>query len=406
MEYSGAGRNFMKALIFNPFSGAAGDMILGCALDLGADRQYVRELIEASVEVSVDIREVQKKGIKALDVRIVVPEKEKVRKYPELVDIIKSAKLPPRVEGSALDIFAKMAEAEAAVHGYSDLADLHFHEVGQSDALADVIGSSAAIHALGCDYIYCTPINVGSGTVESAHGTLPVPAPATLEILRSGKLYFKGSSVQKELLTPTGAAILAHFARPVEAFPQGRSLAIGYGAGDADLPGPNILQGVLSEPDSCLIQDTIEVLETNADDVSGEVLGNLYEELLAMGARDVVIIPATMKKGRPAHVIKVICKPEDSGKLARKIIVETGSLGIRVVPARHRLMAARKIEKVNLDIGGEYFEVAVKVARDTDGVLLNISAEFEDCKMVARKCGTPVKEVMRRAEEVAWKFFS
>ncbi|HII01927.1 TPA: nickel pincer cofactor biosynthesis protein LarC [Methanosarcinaceae archaeon] len=395
----------MKSLIFNPFSGAAGDMVLGCTLDLGADRQYVRELIEASVEVSVDIREVKKKGIKALDVRIGVPEKEKVRKSPELVDIIKSAKLPPRVEGSALDIFAKMAEAEAAVHGYSDLADLHFHEVGQSDALADVIGSSAAIHALNCDYIYCTPINVGSGTVESAHGTLPVPAPATLEILRSGKLYFMGSSVKKELLTPTGAAILAHFARPVEAFPQGRSLAIGYGAGDADLPGPNVLQGVLSEPDSCLIQDTIEVLETNADDVSGEVLGNLYEELLAMGARDVAIIPATMKKGRPAHIIKVICKPEDSAKLARKIIVETGSLGIRVVPARHRLMAARKIEKVNLDLGGEIFEVAVKVARDTEGVLLNISAEFEDCKMVARKCGTPVKEVMRRAEEVAWKLF-
>jgi uncharacterized protein (TIGR00299 family) protein len=396
----------MKALIFNPFSGASGDMILGCTLDLGADRQYVRELIEASVDVSVDIREVNKRGIKALDVRIGVPEKETVRKYPELIDIIKSAKLPPRVEASALDIFAKMAEAEASVHGQSDLADLHFHEVGQSDALADVIGSSAAIQALGCDAVYCTPINVGSGTVESAHGTLPVPAPATLEILRNGKLYFKGSNVKKELLTPTGAAVLAHFAKPVEAFPQGRVTAVGYGAGDADLPGPNVLQGLLSEPDSCLIQDTIEVLETNADDVSGEVLGNLYEELLTMGARDVAVIPATMKKGRPAHVIKVICKPEDSSKLARKIITETGSLGIRVVPTRHRLMAARKIEKLNINVGGEEFEVAVKVARDSEGVLLNISAEFEDCKQVARSSGLPVKEVMRRAEEVAWKRFS
>ncbi|AKB26421.1 hypothetical protein MSMTP_2952 [Methanosarcina sp. MTP4] len=401
-----AGRNFMKALIFNPFSGAAGDMILGCTLDLGADRQYVRELIEASVDVSVDIREVKKKGIKALDVRIGVPEKEKVRKYPELIDIIKSAKLPSLVEVSALDIFAKMAEAEAAVHGYSDLADLHFHEVGQSDALADVIGSSAAIHALGCDAVYCTPINVGSGTVESAHGTLPVPAPATLEILRNGKLFFRGGNVKKELLTPTGAAVLSHFAKSVEAFPQGRVTAVGYGAGDADLPGPNVLQGILSEPDSCLIQDTIEVLETNADDVSGEVLGNLFEELLVMGARDVVIIPATMKKGRPAHVIKVICKPEDSSKLARKIITETGSLGIRVIPTRHRLIAARKIETVRIDVDGKVFEVAVKVARDSEGVLLNISAEFEDCKQVARKSVTPVKEVMRRAEEAAWKLFS
>ena len=396
----------MKALVFNPFSGAAGDMILGCALDLGADRKAVKELIEASVDVSVDIREVVKKGIKALDVRINVPEKEPVRTYPELVDLVKAAKLPSRVEASALDIFLKMAEAEASVHGQPDLEQLHFHEVGQSDALADVIGSSAAIHALDCDSVYCTPINVGSGTIECAHGTLPVPAPATLELLRRGKLYFRGGGEKKELLTPTGAAILAHFARPVEAFPQGRVISIGYGAGDSDLAGPNVLQGVLSELDSCLIPDIIEVLETNADDVSGEVLGNLFEELLAMGARDVAIIPATMKKGRPAHIIKVIAKPEDTAKLARKIIIETGSLGVRVIPTRHRLMAARKIETVKLEVEGQVYEAAVKIARDSEGILLNISAEFEDCKKIAKTSGVPVKEVMRRAEEAARKLFS
>ena len=145
----------MKALIFNPFSGAAGDMILGCALDLGADRKAILELIESSVSVSVDVTEVLKKGIKALDVRINVPDKEPVRTYPELVDLIKAAKLPSEVEVSALDIFLKMAEAEASVHGQPDLEKLHFHEVGQSDALADVIGSSAAIHALNCDSVYC-----------------------------------------------------------------------------------------------------------------------------------------------------------------------------------------------------------------------------------------------------------
>ncbi len=279
----------MRSLIFNPFSGAAGDMILGCTLDLGADRESVKELIEASAPVSVDIREVVKKGIKALDVRINVPEREHARTYPELVDLIKEARLPSRVEASALDIFLKMAEAEASVHGVDDLDKLHFHEVGQSDALADVIGSSAAIHSLGCDSVYCTPINVGSGTIECAHGTLPVPAPATLELLRKGKLYFRGGNEEKELLTPTGAAILSHFARPVETFPQGRVISIGYGAGDTELKGPNVLQGILSDLDSCLIPDMIEVLETNADDVSGEVLGNLFEELLAMGARDVAI---------------------------------------------------------------------------------------------------------------------
>ncbi|KXS43831.1 MAG: hypothetical protein AWU59_901 [Methanolobus sp. T82-4] len=396
----------MRSLIFNPFSGAAGDMILGCTLDLGADRENVKELIEASAPVSVYIREVVKKGIKALDVRINVPEREHSRTYPELVDLIKEASLHSRVEASALDIFSKMAEAEAAVHGVDDLEKLHFHEVGQSDALADVIGSSAAIHSLGCDSVYCTPINVGSGTIECAHGTLPVPAPATLEVLSKGKLYFRGGNEQKELLTPTGAAILSHFARPVETFPQGRVISIGYGAGDAELSGPNVLQGVLSEMDSCLIPDIIEVLETNADDVSGEVLGNLFEELLSMGARDVAIIPATMKKGRPANIIKVIAKPEDTAKLARKIIVETGSLGVRVMPARHRLMAGRRIETLKFELEGEMYETAVKIARDSEGILLNISAEFEDCKRIARTSGIPVKEVIRRAEDTARKLFS
>lgn len=396
----------MKALIFNPFSGAAGDMILGCALDLGADRKAIKELVEASTSVSMEIREVVKKGIKALDVRIKVPDKEPARTYPELVDIIKAAKLPAMVETSVLDIFLKMAESEASVHGQPDLDRLHFHEVGQSDALADVIGSSAAIHALSCDSVYCMPINVGSGTVQCAHGILPVPAPATLELLKKGKLYFRGGSEKKELLTPTGAAILAHFARSVESFPQGRTISIGYGAGDSEMAGPNVLQGVLSELDSCLIPDMIEMLETNADDVSGEVLGNLFEELLAMGARDVAIIPATMKKGRPAHIIKVIAKPEDTAKLARKIIIETGSLGVRVVPTRHRLMAARKIEVIKLEVEGQIYGTAVKIARDSEGILLNISAEFEDCKKIAKASGVPVKEIMRKAEETARRLFS
>jgi hypothetical protein len=395
----------MKALVFNPFSGAAGDMILGCTLDLGADRKLVKELIEASVDVSVDIREVVKKGIKALDVRINVPEKEPVRKYPEILDMVKAAKLPLNVEASALDIFSRMAEAEASAHGQLDLEKLHFHEVGQSDALADIIGSSAAIHSLNCESIYCTPINVGSGTIKCAHGILPVPAPATLELLRKGKFYFRGGIEQKELLTPTGAAILSHFARPLEAFPQGRIISIGYGAGDSELSGPNVLQGILCELDSCLIPDIIEVLETNADDVSGEVLGNLFEELLAMGARDVAILPATMKKGRPAHVIKVIAKPEDTAKLARKIIIETGSLGVRVIPTRHRLMADRRIELVQFEIEGQIYESAVKIARDSEGILLNISAEFEDCKKIAKTTGIPVKEIMRKVEEAGRKLF-
>lgn len=237
----------MKSLIFNPFSGAAGDMILGCTLDILEDKNYVKEIIESAVPVSVSMNEVVKRGIRALDVKINVPEHEHSRTYFELIDIIKDAKLPNDVEKSALDIFSKMAEAEAHVHGKDDLEKLHFHEVGQNDALADVIGSSAAIHSLECDSVYCMPINVGSGTVKCAHGVMSVPAPATLELLKNGKLYFHGANEAKELLTPTGAAILSHFAKPIKVFPKCRVNSIGYGAGDADLEGPNVLQGVLIE---------------------------------------------------------------------------------------------------------------------------------------------------------------
>ena len=145
---------------------------------------------------------------------------------------------------------------------------------------------------------------------------------------------------------------------------------------------------MLSKLDSCLIPDNFEVLETNVDDVSGEVLGNLFEELLAMGARDVAILPATMKKGRPAHFITVIAKPEDTAKLARKIIIETGSLGVRVIPSRHRLMASRRIESVKFEVEDQVYEAAVKIARDSEGILLNISAEFEDCKKIAKTSGS------------------
>jgi uncharacterized protein (DUF111 family) len=147
------------------------------------------------------------------------------------------------------------------------------------------------------------------------------------------------------------------------------------------------------------------MLETNADDVSGEILGNLFEELLDMGAKDIVIIPAIMKKGRPAHVIKVIAKPEDTAKIARKIITETGSLGIRVVPTRHRLIAARKIDVIKFEVEGQLYETAVKIARDSEGILLNISAEFEDCKTIAKTSGVPVKEVIRKVEEAARNLF-
>ncbi len=180
----------------------------------------------------------------------------------------------------------------------------------------------------------------------------------------------------------------------------------GYGAGSMDSAVPNVLRVIEGEIDEALISDSIEVLETNVDDVTGQVLGNLIDELLAAGARDVSIIPATMKKGRSGSIIQVIAKPEDSGALARKMIEETGSLGIRIIPVKHRLIAQREMDKVEIKINGRVFSIAVKIARDLRGVLLNISAEFEDCRKAARLSGVPVKDSIRRAEEEARKCFS
>ncbi len=180
---------------------------------------------------------------------------------------------------------------------------------------------------------------------------------------------------------------------------------IGYGAGSRDLFIPNVLRIISGEVDDALIQDRIEILETNVDDVTGQVLGNLIDELLDAGALDVSVIPATMKKGRSGHIIQVITKPENSTVLSRKIMEETGSLGIRIIPVKHRLIAEREINEVELMIDGKKFPVAVKIARDLRGVLLNISAEFDDCKITALESGIPVRDVIRLAEEKARKSF-
>lgn len=393
----------MRALIFDPFSGAAGDMILGSLIELGADPGKVRSAIESTVDVSVTMTSLSKQGVKSLDVKIGVPRRSHSRSYPELLEIIGKAALPDRVRKDSLEVFSLLAEAESAVHGKS-LQELHFHEVGQDDALADVIGSCFAMNELAPESVLCTPINVGGGQIHAAHGMFPVPAPATLEILRKSGLPFYGDG-NRELLTPTGAALLAHFATPVPQLPLGRALATGYGAGDADTERPNVLRALMVELQEESWGDRVDILETNVDDVSGEILGSLFDRLMALGARDVGIIPMTMKKGRPGHLVRVVTTPQDSSTLAREIMKETGTLGIRVLAAVHRFTAERMIRPVTLSIGNEQVEIPVKVAFDQQGAILNISAEYEDCRKFAERTGLPLKDVLRRVEDEARREF-
>ncbi|MCZ7357415.1 MAG: nickel pincer cofactor biosynthesis protein LarC [Candidatus Methanoperedens sp.] len=396
----------MKAILFDPFSGASGDMTIAALIDLGANAGRVKEAMELSAEVEVEVSKTAKKGIGALAVKVSA-KKENSLSFSDIIERIRALSFPDEIISDAISVFNILGKAEAKVHG-SSLENLHFHELGQEDAIADIVGACMAFHDLGLKNhrIYCTPISAGSGFVEFSHGKFPVPAPAVMEILKEYSLPWQSGPVEGELLTPTGAALLAHFVNEKGACPPMRTERIGYGAGSKDTVIPNVLRIIAGEIDDALISDRIEVLETNVDDVTGQVLGNLIEELLKAGALDVSIIPATMKKGRSGHIIQVIVKPEDSGTLARKIIEETGSLGVRIIPIKHRLIAQREMGKVNITINSRVFSVAIKIARDLHGVLLNISAEFEDCRKASKGSGIPLRDVIRLAEQEARRVFS
>ncbi len=410
-------------------------MIIASLIDLGADPAHTKEIMESVAPVTVDISRTTKNGISATRVRVSeIADKFETSTYPEIVADIRSSGLPDPIVRDALAIFSRIASAESRVHGVSE-DELHLHELGQADAIADVTGASAAIHDLAPSKVFCARIVAGRGFVDTAHGRCPVPAPATLEILAGSGLSWEYGSIEHELLTPTGAAILAHLAGRAEPGGSGGgcvATGIGYGAGKADLEIPNVLRVILCEDkrrdqgqgpdhvqgqvhgrgagadidqsgDASLEWDGVEVLETSVDDVTGEVLGNLIDELIAMGANDAIVIPATMKKGRSGHLIQVIAKPGDSARIARRIIEETGSLGVRISPTKHRLIAKRKMESVRIEIDGTEWGAAVKIATDEDGCILSISAEFEDAKTIAQKTGVPVREVMRRIVDLAWE---
>ena len=397
----------MKSIIFEPFSGASGDMILGALLDLGASESFIRKYIEPLANVSFQVCKTEKNGIAATDVQIIENKPNNTRCFSEICEIISNSDLPDDVKENAAAVFKMIAEAESAVHGMP-LETLHFHETGQDDAIADVVGACLAFYNLKSnsntcfDKIYCGEINVGGGFTKCCHGTLPVPAPATLEILKKSRLTFY-SRGERELLTPTGAAILSYFASPRPGSLSIKTETIGYGAGDADTEIPNVLrvsyadEKIQLEP---LRREPIEVLETNVDDVTGEVIGYLIENLMEMGALDVAVIPMYMKKGRPAHLIKVVCKPEDSEKLARQIIKETGSLGVRVAPSRHRVSVEREMIATDVEISGKIYSIPLKIARFPEGEIVQISAEYEICRQISKETNIPLKEIIKKAEQI------
>ncbi len=388
----------MRVLVFDPVHGAAGDMVCGALLDLGADAGVVTAVMRSLVgEPSISV--VERAGIRAVSVD--TRATHAARTFDEVISRVRSADAPAKAIDMACRVFSRIAAAEEEVHGKT----AHFHEVGADDAIAEVIGACTALCSLAVDAVATGPVPLGGGTVETHHGTYPVPAPATLAILeRSGIPVVYGPPGEGELCTPTGAALIAEMVTlPEKARICGRVAAAGYGAGDRDDPSvPNVLRAVLIEDHPGLRDDSVDVLETNVDDVTAEVMAACTEALMDAGARDVCIVPCTMKKGRPGWLVRVVCLPGDSQRLSAVLARETGTLGIRCIESVHRFVAEREVTRVSLDLGGETFEIPVKCAV-LDGSVYSCKAEFSRARELAQLTSIPARDIARMAEEEAWK---
>jgi uncharacterized protein (TIGR00299 family) protein len=393
------------AFIDCSIAGVSGDMLTAALIDAGAPAQKVKRAMVAAGKpfggIKVSIKRVKVNDIGATRVDVMTSDRGG-RNYLDIVGRLEKLDLPEEVKAASLEALKVLARAESKVHRRR-LDRLVLHEVGAADAIADIVGCCTAAHELGLfdRDVLASHVAVGRGLTTFAHGKLPLPAPAVLEILRGVPI--KGKPIDAELTTPTGAALLGTLAdRYTTAYPEMQVDAIGYGAGARKLKEvPNILRVCLGElAGSSLELQEIGILETNVDDVSGEVVGYAIEKLLAEGALDVSATPIVMKKGRPGFLIRVLTRPGDAERLARLLMLHTGTLGVRVLPIAHRYVLEREISPVEIIIGGRKFRARVKVARER-GKLFEISAEYEDAKKIAERTGVPLREVISRIEEAA-----
>jgi uncharacterized protein (TIGR00299 family) protein len=315
------------------------------------------------------------------------------RGLTEIREIIGKAAISDAAKKTAVSIFEALGAAEAKIHATS-IEQIHFHEVGAVDAMVDIVCAAVGAEALGVDEFVCSPLNVGGGVVKCAHGTFPVPAPATVELLKDAPVYSSG--IQAELVTPTGAAIVKILAKRFAAFPGMKIEKSGYGAGSREFPGhPNVVRLTIGEAASTLAaktaSDTVTVLEANLDDLNPQVFGYVMDRLLEQGALDVFGMPVQMKKSRPGTLLTVLCKPEDAGNLTQLIFIETTTLGVRQRDEVRQTLA-RRWENVRTQWG----EVRIKIA-SMNGSVTNYAPEYEDCRRIAAEHHVPLKKVMQEA---------
>lgn len=389
----------MTIIIDPQSSGIAGNMIIGAFADLGADCEKLKQIMEKSAyefgEVEVKFEKVLKHGISSTYCHVEMLETKPPINYPEFIKKIENLDLDEKVKKTSVKVFERIAKAEAKVHG-KDLSEVHFHEVGASDAVADVVGSIYAYYSLNLDKqkIIGLPIAVGGGRVKTAHGIIPVPAPAVVEILKDAKIV--GGPVASELATPTGSAIYAEICDEIKEFiPLVKPEKVAYGAGKKDFDHPNVLRVI--ETSDITESDKIDVIETNIDHLTGEEIGYLFDKLMDLGASDVSITPIIMKKNRQGSLLKVISPRKNREKLVEAIFIETGSLGIRISPNLHRGVAKREFVKETFNINGNDYEVTFKIAY-INGEIISKRPEYEDLKRIAEDSEIPLRKVKEMIE--------
>jgi uncharacterized protein (TIGR00299 family) protein len=400
----------MRLAYFDCFSGISGDMTLGALVDAGVSVARLRAALESLRVPGWELRaqKVWKNGMAATQVTVAAEDTSRHRSLAAILEILQQSELPTALRERAQAIFTKLGEAEASVHDVP-LEKIHFHEVGAVDAIVDIVGACLGFAELGIERFVCSPLNVGGGTAKMAHGVLPVPAPATAKLLIGKPTYSTG--VQKELVTPTGAAIVATLCDAFGPQPAMATNAIGYGAGSADLEGqPNVLRLMVgealeapavihpgktsvpssAESDSARLEE-IAVMEANMDDMNPQIYGYFLEKALAAGALDVYTTPVQMKKNRPGTLLTVLAKPEDVNSLTKLIFSETTTFGVRVQPARRQVLP-----REHINVTTEYGEVRVKVSR-VNGRISHAAPEFEDCKRLAAEKDVPLQKIMGEA---------
>jgi pyridinium-3,5-bisthiocarboxylic acid mononucleotide nickel chelatase len=384
----------MKLAYFDCFSGISGDMTLGALVDAGCSLELLRSGLQG-LQISgwtISSEKVWKNGMAATFVRVATEDQTKHRSLSAILEIFEKSQLSEPARKNAAAIFCKLGEAEASVHDVP-LEKIHFHEVGAVDAIVDVVGACIAFDALGIEKFACSPLNVGGGTAKMSHGVLPVPAPATAKLLQGKPTYSNG--VQRELVTPTGAAIVSTLCDTFGPQPQMTVSAIGYGAGSIELEGqPNVVRIMIGEVADKVVagfDEEISVIEANLDDMNPQIYGYFLEKALAAGALDVYTTPVQMKKNRPGTLLTLLCKPQDTNSLMSLVFAETTTFGARTYRAQRRTLPR---ESVNVHT--QFGDVRVKLSR-VNGRILHVAPEFDDCRKLAVEKNVPLQRVFNEA---------